>query len=558
MKLSSNIFSHTGKALLLSGVALASCNQSGQKAEQQQTQDKDSIQQPNIVMFYTDDNAFWYWGFGGGPKLSPTIDQIGEDGVEATQFYCVSSVSTPSRYNLHTGKYAGRCQSKGFLEENPTDDIYAINWNTDLHDSNETTMGQVFQQGGYTTGFVGKWHLGWDRSKFNFTPDADPADPEVDKKLKEYQQYIQEIIKENGFDYAASITPGNNDTHPVKALQHHNLEWYAKGAIDFLKQQKNNNKPFFLIVNITTHHGPCHRESLKQPVKVTQAGYVDGLEGIMPPRESVFERIKEKGYEVNFKTSGTVWTDDLVKAVLDELKNQELENNTSVVFTTDHNRYDGKATCYQGGVHIPFLMKYPGVIEPGSKCDTRFQMTDLFPTFMDMCEMNMPENIDIDGHSFWPALKGEEQKEKHETLYFEFGYTRAILDGDYKYIALRFADSLLQNMKQGKVDKVYSYSGKMGQYPNALRYSNYYQPEQLYNIKEDKEEQNNLANDPQYQDKLKELKDKLNTYLETFEHPFPLYQVDDYYYSDEYKKMTKKARDETNMDKYYWHRNKCY
>ncbi len=544
-----------GQALLVPCLFMMGCNQQDAKKQAEDTNAKDK---PNIVMFFTDDNAFWYWGFGGGPDLSPNIDKIGEQGVECTQFYAEAPVCTPSRYSLQTGKYAGRCQSTSFLSENPNNEPYCISWNTYLSDSKETTMGEVFQQGGYETGFVGKWHLGEDHSKFDFNPDADPSDPKVDEKLKAYQKYIQDIVKQNGYDYAASITPSNNDVHPVKAVQYHNLEWMAKGAIDFIKQSKNNNKPFFLIINITTHHGPCHRESLSKPVNLTQAGFVDGLDGIMPPRESVFERIEEAGHEVDFKTSGTVWTDDLVKAVLDNLGEQGLENETAVVFTTDHNRYDGKATCYQGGVHIPFLMKYPGVIQKGTNVDTRFQMIDLFPTYMDMCNIDMPQNIVIDGVSMWPVLKGGDVVKKHDALFFEFGYTRAVLKGDFKYIALRYPENLLRKMKSGEVDKSFSYTGKTGHYPNALRYPHYYDPEQLYNIKEDYEEQNNLAGEPQYKEKLNELKDLLRTHLETFEHPFPLDEVDEFYYSGEYMDMCEKARESINMDQYYWYQHECY
>lgn len=122
--------------MLLPCLLISGCNQ---QAEKTKSHDKDK---PNIIMFFTDDNAFWYWGFGGGPKLSPTIDQLAVDGVECTQFYATSSVCTPSRYSLQTGKYAGRCQSQSFLSDFPSSVPYNITWNTFLSDSEEKTMGK--------------------------------------------------------------------------------------------------------------------------------------------------------------------------------------------------------------------------------------------------------------------------------------------------------------------------------------------------------------------------------------------------------------------------------
>lgn len=221
---------------------------------------------PNIILFLTDDNDFSYWGFGGGPKISPTIDRLALEGVVATEFYTPSSVCTPSRYILHTSKYAGRCREKSFLKSFPLDSTYSIEWNTFLESGKDVTLANLLQEGGYFTGFVGKWHLGFE-DKFAFKDQDDPSDPQIDRKLKERQTQVQAYVRSFGFDRAYSIVPGNNDHDSPASLQYHNLEWYAKGAMDFIQEAKKSKKPYFLIVNITTHHGPCHHESLQQPVQ---------------------------------------------------------------------------------------------------------------------------------------------------------------------------------------------------------------------------------------------------------------------------------------------------
>lgn len=512
--------------------------------------------QPNIVLFFTDDNGFEYWGFSGGPDLSPHIDRIAEEGIMAENAYISASVCTPSRYSLHTGKYAGRCLDEQFLSDYPDSIPYNITWNTFLDPKKETTMAELLRQGGYVTGFVGKWHLGWDHDAFEFNAGDDPADPAVNAKLKAFHDEARRRIQASGFDFAESVTPINIDNHPVEAVRFHNLEWFAKGALDFLDAFGNGEKPFFLIVNITTHHGPCHIPSIEQPVSLTPAGYVDGLDGIMPDRESIFERIKEKGYPVDFKTAGSVWTDDCVGAIMDKLKTLGKAEETLVIFTTDHNRYDGKATCYEGGVHIPFVAQFPGVIPAGSTVSTHFQLTDLMPTFLDAGNIPEPDDLEVDGKSIWNHLTGNENGEVHDALYFEFGYSRGILKDGYKYIAVRFPDEITQRMKNGEADKAIALRGSITDEPCFLRYPELLVPDQLYHIPEDPDEQHNLADDPAFKAKLKEMQDALWDILETFDHPFER-DVDPFYYSDEYRELRARAR-EIDMEQFYWYRQGCY
>ena len=238
-------------------VALTGCV-SAPKESQQQITGKN----PNIIIFLTDDNDFSYWGFGGGPKLSPNIDKLVAEGIEAYTILCFRiGMYTQPLYSSHR-QICRRCQDTAFRKAYPPDVPYDITWNTFIDADKEATLGEMVQKAGYITGFVGEWHLGFNDSHYHFNAGDNPSDPDIDKKLKAYQAAVVEHIKKTGYDYAASIVPQNNDAAQIKALRYHNLEWYAKGAIDFLSKYKDNIKPFFLIVNITTHHGPCHTESI--------------------------------------------------------------------------------------------------------------------------------------------------------------------------------------------------------------------------------------------------------------------------------------------------------
>ncbi len=542
----------------LAGTVMLAGNLTGCSHLQKESQKQNDAKKPNIILFLTDDNDFSYWGFGGGPKLSPNIDKLVSDGVMATQFYASEPVCTPSRYSLHTGRYAGRCLDTTFRKTFPDNVPYDLTWNTFIDAGKEETLGERLQKAGYTTAFVGKWHLGFNDSGFHFNPGDDPSDPSVDKELKAYQAAIVAHIKGTGYDYAASIVPTNNDDSPLVALRYHNLEWYARGAMDFLDQNRKSDKPFFLIVNITTHHGPCHIESIDSDIHYTQAGYVEGLDKIMPPRASIQERIIVKGYPYDFKTAGTVWTDDCVGAILDTLRRDGMAENTAVIFTTDHNRYDGKATCYQGGVHIPFGMKWPGVIRPGTTTSKRMEIPDLYATLIDMAGGQLPENVTLDSKSRLKDFVGGTKPETDdEDLFFEFGYSRAVLSGKWKYIAVRFPDTLLNNMKEGRTEKSYSLRGAVTDEPCILRYPSYFDADQLYNIDNDPEEQSNLAYDAEYQDTLRLMREKLKNILATFDHPFPVDHPDPFYTSDKYRKMNEKARN-INMEQFYWYRKGCY
>jgi len=513
---------------------------------------------PNVIMFLTDDNAFEFWGFSGGPNLSPNIDRIAHEGVTCTQFYCASTVCTPSRYSLQTGKYAGRCREKSFLTEYPASRPYCIKWNTFLDPAKDFTLGNAFRSGGYRTGFVGKWHLTADENAVQFDPDDDPADPRVARKLKQWYDSAVNVVKSLGYDYVASLSPNNNDTHPLKALRVHNLEWLAKGAIDFLDACKAENKPFFLIVNLTTHHGPCHRESIESDIRLTQAGLVDGLEGIMPPRKSIRRRIEANGYDYDFRTSGTVWTDDCVGAVLDRLRRFGLQDNTAVLFTTDHNTAGSKATCYQQGTRIPFAMKLKGRIPANSTCDQMIQMIDIMPTFMEMCNIKLGADARLDGISAWKALTGKLSNEKlRDELYFEFGYVRAVRYRNWKYIAFRLPDELLAKMKNRQVRRAYNYQGLLGNERPVLKHCNYFEPDQLYNLDNDPDELMNLARKGEYADKLREMKARLSKVLSTFHHPFDIDNADEFYYSERYHQLKERARADVSFEGQYWWEKEC-
>lgn len=481
---------------------------------------------PNIVCIMPDDTDFMWLSCYGGITPTPNIDRIADEGMRFDNMTCSASACTPSRYTYLTGHYAGRCPDPHFLSENPLDEPYSVAWNTVLNDE-MPSLCRVLQAHGYRTGLAGKWHVGRPRSEMalpDLPAEADLDDPEIDGKLREYQKVlVDEVRRTGGFDYAASVVWGNNESFPIEALQEHNLEWITEGALDFL-DACTEDEPFFLYVTPTAFHGPPHDRSYRQDPHYTQGGKLDALSDAHPPRSEMEDRLAERGLPFNHDTVGITWIDDQVGAILRKLEAMGVSQDTWVIFKVDHNTETGKGTCYQKGIRIPMVMRWPGRIEPGSITGARLQNIDFVPTVLEAAGIDLPLDMRVDGVSWMPLLDGDTDS-LHDDLFFEFGYTRAVWAGKWKYIALRYPQRLLDAMAAGDLDEAPNHTNQrmQGQMNVAIAaYPHYFDPDQLYDTEADPDAQHNLADDPAYAEVLERMKSRLQRYLDTFKHPFDL------------------------------------
>lgn len=505
------------------------------------------MKKPNIICIISDDTDFSYLGCFGGKVLTPNIDRIAAEGVKFTRHYTSTPVCTPSRYNYLTGHYAGHCKSEPFLKEFPVDAPYNIQWNVHVNDADEC-VGGILKKAGYRTGYVGKMHAGLPESELNIRwkeenplpEDGDPYDPEFDRALKENQQRMVEEMHRLGFDYAASLNWENVDLNPSPKMHIHNPEWVVKGAHNFLEQQ-TADEPFFLYVCTTLIHGPDHRESLAGDPRITPGGLLDApITDVMPPRSSVEQRLRAAGLDYTHNNAGSLWLDDAVGSVLDQADALGLMDNTLVIYQTDHNACS-KGSCYERGVRIPMIMKWDGIIQPGSVCDQLAQNIDFLPTLMDVAGIEKTDDMIMDGTSLLPLLKGEDQP-VHEDLFFEYGVTRAVSDGKWKYIAFRYTDEQVEEMKSGAVKQALSTMGNLHDFRVGVYHQpHWYDPDQLFDLENDPHEQNNLAGDPAYADQLKIMHAKLQKYLDRFDHPFDM-TIHPFCKSPEFRKLVNEAR----------------
>ncbi len=513
---------------------------------------------PNIVCFITDDTGFDMLGYSGGPVLTPHIDSIAAGGVTAGRFHTAAPACCPSRYSYLTGLYPGHCTARRFRGLHPTDKPYNVDFNVDVL-GDATSYGHVFQQAGYATGYTGKWHTGEPRGQFHghrFDLDDDPSEPAVAAKLREDYDAMRQAVREAGFDYAEAIAWGNTDNRPLKALQYHNIEWHTDAALKFLDRYAGK-QPFFLTMATTTIHGPHHVESLQTDGRVCEYGYLDEAPQVQAPRASIFERLEAAGLEVNHRSAGAMWQDDAFGAVMARVAELGLAEDTIFIFSTDHGvgTTGGKFTLYQGGLHIPFCMRWDGQIPAGSTCEALLQNVDLLPTLAEAAGIECPANLD--GMSRWAQLTGAAGDDR-EDLYFEWGYTRSVRTDRWKYIAWRHTPEQLEKMRRGEVSMAYNMHNRpKGEFAMHL-YPHYFDVDQLFDLQADPDEQHNLAADPACAEVLTDMRRRLRAHLDRFEHPFGLDQCDPFVVSPEYAELARASRADQSLYEPEWYRVRAY
>ena len=469
---------------------------------------------PNVVIIYTDDHNFEHIGVYGGKVLTPNIDLIANEGARFNRFYVSSPVCTPSRYSLITGRYAVR--SKILQKRQPTDQPAFLRWNTFLS-KEEKTSAHLFKEAGYVTGMVGKYHMG---GEFGYLGgDESYDDPAVKDTISAiYSKWQQNVKDVAGFDFVESLYGNNMHIIGVPLnMQYHNMEWITRGALDFIDLYKD--KPFFLYMAPTLPHVPGPLESLKADPRVTAAGMLDEpITGVQASRESVFERTRAAG--IDDENAPMTWLDDGIGAVLERLEKYGLMENTIIVFASDHQSPRAKMTCYEFGANAPGAIMWKGKIKAGLVHDALVTNVDIVPTILELAGLDQPEPYEIDGKS-WVNLLNGKTSIVHESLYLEVVYQRAVVTKDWKYIAVRFPDKVNEIITPEN-RREFTIEGKRGKdrYHNESQFPGYYDDDQLYYLVDDRGEQNNLANDPKYADKLEEMKLIMKEYAKGLPYAF--------------------------------------
>ena len=382
---------------------------------------------PNVIIIMTDDQGYGDLGITGNPHVqTPVIDKFATESIRFNNFY-VSPVCAPTRSSLMTGRYSLRTGVSDTYNGGAT------------MASNEVTIAEMLKQAGYKNGVFGKWHLG-----DNYP--SRPSDQGFDESL---------IHLSGGMGQVGDITTyfKGDKSYFDPVLWYNNKKEAYKGycsdifteqAIKFI--EKNKAVPFFCYLAFNAPHTP-----LQVPEKYYQQ-YKDidpasGFENDNRPFTKMTEKDKEDARKVYAMVTNI---DDNVGKLLKKLDDLNIADNTLIIFMTDNGpqqkRYVSgmrgrKGNVYQGGVRVPFYMRYPSSFEKNRDVETMIAHIDILPTLAQICNVELPKARIIDGKSLLPLIKGKEVDWINRSLFFywtrrypELYYNMALRKGSYKLV----------------------------------------------------------------------------------------------------------------------------
>jgi arylsulfatase A-like enzyme len=394
--------------LLILALFITACSENPQQQEDPSG--------PNIVLIMTDDQGFGDLGATGNPLIhTPRIDQLAGQSTQMSTFY-VDPVCAPTRSALLTGKH--------YLRTGVWD---TFNGGA-IMDPDEITIAEILSEHGYETGIYGKWHLG-------DTYPSRPSDQGFGSSLVHKAGGIGQPGDLDNFprpdsSYYNSVLYKDNQPVPTTGYC---TDVFTDGALDFIQQ--NHDTPFFLYVAYNAPHTP-----LQVPEK-----YLERYDDM--PFEDLTDRERRAARRVYAMVENI---DDNVGRILDKLEEHSLSDNTVVIFMTDNGpvpaRYNAglrglKSSVYEGGIRVPFFIRYPEVFEPRQKVESPVAHIDVLPTLLSICGLDQEIPDGIDGMSFLPALEGKDEAFRERSLYWQWarGYPEryanmAIRKGDYKLV----------------------------------------------------------------------------------------------------------------------------
>ena len=484
-------------------------------------------ERPNIIMFLIDDQNPSSIAAFGGDTYTPNIDRMAKEGMKFTRAYVSSSVCTPSRYSFLTGRFAGNSYSKLYRDAVGGKENQGLPGFNVALERDKMNVGNVLREAGYTTGFVGKFHL-TSKSDFpefykgknkwiNISKDARPG-PEASAQFKHNERWMRRYLKELGFSWAKNVYPENSH----KPYSEHNPEWTTVAALEFIEENKKG--PFYLHLCSTLLHGPekSWRKSMDRPL-VTGEGEVESLPKVMTPRAELLKTIREKGFDPDSHVAGEAWIDDSLGAIFRKLKELGIDDNTLVIFAPDHGR-DGKASVFShGAAQVPMIMRWPKGIPAGKVCDELVQNIDLAPTFFELGQAEKPKSYRIDGKSLTPLFKNGTADDWRTHLYLEMGAARATVTKDWSYIAVRYTKEQIAAIKRAEpknLPKAMSYIGRLGIGVRGADRPGFFDQDQLYHLKNDPKEMKNLAGNVAYDSRIKKMRQRMQEDLEAIGRPF--------------------------------------
>ena len=378
-----------------------------------------SGKKPNFVVIVTDDQGIGDVGCYGHTEVkTPNLDRLARSGIRFTQWYANAPICSASRAAILTGKYPDRTGVQGALRSEP-------DWSVPGLRAGEQTLPGLLKAQGYKTAAFGKWHLG-------SAPQSRPQAQGFDSFFGWYSGWLDAYSHRY---YQLGGPPGKifhdlwrNETE-VFEQPAYMTELLGREVSAYLKQQ-DARRPFLAYLAFGAPH-----YSMMAPRKYLER----------------FPVTMERDRRTHLAMVAAV--DDVVGSVLDQLKAQGMEQDTVIWFQSDNGAtreerassdgkpyrggsnapYRGwKQGLFDGGMHVPALLRVPGLISPGTVWNRPMLSMDLLPTFLALAAPGFAAPEGVDGQNILPVLQGHASP--HQALFWSFLNERALRLGDWKLI----------------------------------------------------------------------------------------------------------------------------
>lgn len=407
--------------------------------------------QPNIIFIMADD-----MGYGDIQKLNPSskiatphLDRLVGEGMTFTDAHSPSSVCTPTRYGVVTGRYCWRSKmTSGVLN----------GYGAPIIEKDRLTVADALTEQGYTTAVIGKWHLGlglqktdgeWDFSKpvdhspldlgFKYSyivPASLDMSPYVYLDGRNITGQPDQVQTEQGFPGFVREGKLGSDFSIIDCLDH-----LASKASKYIKEQAKHKQPFFLYLPLTAPHKP-----------VSPHPRFQGKSGLGPYGDFVMQTDWTVGEILNAldesgiaKNSLVIYTSDNGSFMYRQKGSEQpdhVSDSTIQAYNESQHTANGplrgtKADIWEGGHRVPFLVRWPGKVKAGSRCDRAITHTDFFATAVQVAGGKVPPRTEAaqDSISFMPLLRGNEKGwRRPPIIHHSGGAMFAIRDGDWKLI----------------------------------------------------------------------------------------------------------------------------
>ena len=367
---------------------------------------------PNIIIILADDAGYSDFGFMGSVEIkTPNLDQLALDGVTFNNAYVSASVCSPSRAGLLTGMYQQRFGHECNLDSDVNNSF----------DPNQITIAEALKTEGYTTGIIGKWHLG---------------DKTQNHPLKNGFDYFWGFISgARNYFYNPNEVNRNSIRNVVENYSQTKFEGYltdvlGEKAISFIDKNNQSNNPFFLFLSFNAPHTP------------------------MQAKEEVLQKFKDNPRQVY---ASMMWSmDEAIGNVIDALKENNQYDNTIIYFLSDNGAamsnnaspfpFKGwKGNQFEGGIKTPMIMTWKNKIKSNTQFDGFISALDIFKTSLEVSNVNDELMVNADGKNIMNYLN--DNIIQNENLFWRKDKMATVRSGNYKLIRLNDTSTVLYNIE---------------------------------------------------------------------------------------------------------------